>query len=137
VVMEGSVYGSMGLKSAGNRGLRTLIVDTSPQVREHLISLVAHLDRIEVAGQAGGAAEALEAIPRLKPDVIIMDVFTQGDGLQTLQEVKALSPDSIIVMLAFYPYSRYRDQFLLAGADYVLDKLTEVKKVGELLASLV
>lgn len=131
------MYSSRGPKSAENRGLRTLIVDTSPQVREHLISLVAHLDRIEVAGQAGGVVEALEAIPRLNPDIIIMDLFTPGGSLETLQQIKSLSPDSIIVMLAFYPYSRYRDQCILAGADYVLDKLTEVKKVGEVLASLV
>ena len=131
------MYSDRDLKSAGNRGLRTLIVDTSPQVREHLISLVAHLDRIEVTGQAGGVAEALEAIPRLKPDIIIMDLFTPGGSLETLQEIKALSPESIIVMLAFYPHSRYRDQYLSAGADFVLDKLTEVQKVSEVLASLV
>lgn len=137
MIMEGSVYGSTGLSAAGKDGLKTLIVDNSPQVRQHLISLVSHLERIQLVGQAGDVAEAMDAIQRLKPDVIIMDVFTQGGGLQTLQDIKALSPDSIIVMLAFYPHSRYRSQYLLAGADYVLDKLTEVKKVSQLLESLV
>lgn len=131
------MYGNVCLESAGNNALRTLIVDNSSQVREHLISLVSHLDRIELVGQAGEVTEAMQAIQMLKPDVIIMDVFTPGGNLQTLQEIKALSPNSIIVMLAFYPHSRYRNQYLLAGADYVLDKLTEVNKVGEVLASLV
>jgi DNA-binding NarL/FixJ family response regulator len=134
--MEGSVYGSTGLTAAGKHGLKTLIVDNSPQVREHLISLVSHLDSIQLVGQAGDVPEAMQAIQTLKPDVIIVDPLTPGGGVQTLREIKALSPDCVIVMLAFYPHSRYRSQYLLAGADYVLDKLTEVKKVGEVLESL-
>ena len=135
--MEGSVYGNTGLTAAGKDGLKTLIVDNSPQVREHLISLVSHLERIQLVGQAGDVAEAMQAIQTLKPDIIIMDPLTPGGGVQTLQEIKALSPDAIIVMLAFYPHSRYRNQYLLAGADYVLDKLTEVKKVSQVLESLI
>ncbi|MEJ2265451.1 MAG: response regulator transcription factor [Anaerolineales bacterium] len=129
------MYGNTGLTAAGKDGLKTLIVDNSPQVREHLISLVSHLERIQLVGQAGDVAEAMQAIQTLKPDIIIMDPLTPGG--QTLQQIKALSPDSIIVMLAFYPHSRYRNQYLLAGADYVLDKLTEVKKVSQVLESLI
>lgn len=120
----------------GNYRLRTLIVDSWPAVREHLIELVAHVDSIEVVGEAGNAAEAVEAIERLRPDVIVMDPLTQGAGVEDLQAIKRAAPAAKIVMLAFYPHSRYPATYLHAGADFVLDKLTEVTRVGEVLAAL-
>ncbi|MEJ2305560.1 MAG: hypothetical protein P8Y14_28910, partial [Anaerolineales bacterium] len=72
------MYGNTGLTAAGKDGLKTLIVDNSPQVREHLISLVSHLERIQLVGQAGDVAEAMQAIQTLKPDIIIMDPLTPG-----------------------------------------------------------
>lgn len=120
----------------GNYRLKTLIVDSWPAVREHLIELVQDVDTIEVVGQAGNAAEAVEAIGRLHPDVIVLDPLTQGAGVEDLQAIKQAAPDAKIVMLAFYPHSRYPATYLHAGADYVLDKLTEVRRVGEVLAAL-
>jgi DNA-binding NarL/FixJ family response regulator len=120
----------------GNGRLKTLIVDSSPAVREHLIELVAHVDTIEVVGQAGSKAEAVEAIARLGPDVIVLDPVTQGGGVQDLQEIRQAAPDAKIVTLVFYPHSRFPATFLGAGANYVLDKLTEVRRVGEVLAAL-
>lgn len=120
----------------GNGRLKTLIVDSSPAVREHLIELVAHVDTIEVVGQAGCQAEAVEAIARLSPDVIVLDPVTQWGGVQDLQEIKRAAPGAKIVTLLFYPHSRFPATYLHAGADVVLDKLTEVRRVGEVLASL-
>jgi DNA-binding NarL/FixJ family response regulator len=121
----------------GKYRMNLLIVDDSPQVREHLVSLVSHLHNVQVVGEAGSADEAVDAIRSLQPDVVILDLFIQGGGLETLQKIKMISPDSVVVMLVYYPHSRYRDEYLQAGADYVLDKLTEVKRVSQVLEALV
>jgi len=121
----------------GKYQMNLLIVDDSPQVREHLVSLVSHVHNVQVVGEAGSADEAVDAIQSLQPDVVILDLFTQGGGLEMLPTIKALSPNSVIVMLVYYPHSRYRDEYLQAGADYVLDKLTEVKRVSQVLEALV
>ena len=116
--------------------MKTLIVDCSPAVREHLIELVAHVETIEVVGQAGCKAEAVEAIASLSPDVIVLDPVTQGGGVEDLREIKQAAPGAKIVTLLFYPHSRQAATYLHAGADVVLDKLTEVGRVGEVLAGL-
>lgn len=121
----------------GKYRLKTLIVDNSTQVREHLISLVSHLDSVELVGDVSNDVQALEAIQVLLPDVIILDLYTSRKVMDLLQTIKKISPKSVIVLLAFYPYSRNQKEFILAGADYVLDKLTEVKRVGQLLDALV
>jgi DNA-binding NarL/FixJ family response regulator len=121
----------------GKYRLKTLIVDNSTQVREHLISLVSHLDSVELVGDVGNDIQALEAIQALQPDVIILDLYTSKEVMDLLQTIKNISPKSVIVLLAFYPYSRNQKEFIHAGADYVLDKLTEVNRVGKLLEALV
>jgi DNA-binding NarL/FixJ family response regulator len=79
---------------------RILLVEDQTLVREGLRSLLAFAPDLEVAGEAGDGEEALEAIPRLKPDVVLLDIrLPRRNGLEVLQELarKSAVPPTLIL----------------------------------------
>ena len=98
---------------------KLLIVDDHPIVREGLAQLIVQKcpDEVDVVGQAEDAESALDAITRLKPDVVIVDVFLKGsDGIELVKRIKAMDPDINILVLSMYDESLYADRAISAGA---------------------
>lgn len=81
--------------------IRVLIVDDHKMFRQGLMSLIRTHDEIaEVVGEAATAAEAIEMTRRLRPDVVLMDIYLpNGDGLQATREIKRLFPQVAVVIL--------------------------------------
>lgn len=78
---------------------RVLIVDDDEQIR-HL-----YRDLFEVAGyevdEAGDGLAALEAYPRLQPDVVICDILMPGmNGLLTITEILRINPRARIIAIS-------------------------------------
>ncbi|TMK74828.1 MAG: response regulator [Actinobacteria bacterium] len=70
------------------RGVRVLVVDDNPDVRE-LIAAVLERAQAEVA-TAASADEALEAVKRKRPDVLLCDLHMPGiDGFELIHRVRA------------------------------------------------
>lgn len=85
------------------RTSRILIVDDEPDIREHLLDLVArHLRGVHADG-AADADEALEAMTRVPYDVIVTDMRMPGtDGLELLRRVRAASPSCARLLMTGY-----------------------------------
>ncbi|NPB09044.1 MAG: chemotaxis response regulator protein-glutamate methylesterase [Thermodesulfobacteria bacterium] len=81
--------------------IRVLVVDDSPVFRK-LLSEVLRSDReIEVVGTASNGKEALEKIPRLKPDVVTLDIeMPVMDGLTALEKIHRLYPQVRVIMFS-------------------------------------
>ena len=63
--------------------LKVFITDDSVLVRERLVGLISELEAVELVGQAESAPEAIEAIPRLRPNVVILDIrLPGGNGIE-------------------------------------------------------
>jgi DNA-binding NarL/FixJ family response regulator len=79
---------------------RVLLVEDQTLVREGLRSLLAFAKDLEVAGEAGDGEEALATIPRIRPDVVLLDIrLPRKNGLEVLQELSqagALPPTIIL-----------------------------------------
>jgi DNA-binding NarL/FixJ family response regulator len=122
----------------GGAAMRVFIVDDSPYVRQRLATVVSELSgAIELIGQAEDAARAVEAIRRLKPDLVILDLkLPGGNGIHVLREIKQDVPTPIVLILTNYPYPQYRKQCHEAGADFFFDKSMDFDKVPELLQQL-
>jgi DNA-binding NarL/FixJ family response regulator len=79
---------------------RILLVEDQTLVREGLRSLLAFAKDLEVAGEAGDGEEAIAAIPRVRPDVVLLDIrLPKKNGLEVLQELSgagALPPTIIL-----------------------------------------
>jgi DNA-binding NarL/FixJ family response regulator len=107
---------------------RVVIADDQVLVRSGFTMILA-AEGIEVVGQAGTGDEAIAAVRRLRPDVILMDIRMPGlDGLEATRRILAEAPlttagDPVrIVMLTTFDLDQYVYAALSAGASGFLLK---------------
>ena len=109
---------------------RILIVDDSRIVRERLMAMVSELPGVEVVGEADIAFEAISAIRRLKPDLVVLDIsMPGGSGIYVLETIKREMPTPMVVMLTNFVSDAYRQKCIQLGVDHFFDKTTEFEKV--------
>jgi DNA-binding NarL/FixJ family response regulator len=97
--------------------IRVMIVDDHPMVRAGLHSMLTAPD-IHIVGEAGSGQEAIGKIPRLLPDVTLMDVrMSDMDGIAALQAIKAARLATRVIIVTTYKNTTYLIQSLAAGAD--------------------
>ena len=102
--------------------VRLFLVDDHPLVRDGLRARLDPLPGIEIVGEAGSGAEALAAIPALKPHLVLADVGMKGmNGIELAAALHAQHGEVRVVMLSMYDNPEYVQQALQAGArGYVL-----------------
>ena len=80
--------------------LRVLIVDDSPIFRDVAAELLEQRGYI-VAGEAGTAAEALDAVDRLRPDAILLDtMLPDGDGADVARSLSISHPEVAVLLVS-------------------------------------
>jgi len=114
--------------------LKVFISDDSATVRERLVTMALDLPEVDVVGQAEDVPGTLDAIRRIRPDVVILDIrMPGGNGIEVLREVKKLTPAPQVIMFTNFAYAQYRKKCEQAGADFFLDKSTEFDKLPQAL----
>ncbi|MGD8347392.1 MAG: response regulator transcription factor [Lysobacterales bacterium] len=118
--------------------INVMLVDDQNLVRKGVRSLLELSDEIEVIAEAADGAEAIEMIPEVRPDVVLLDMRMPGksgmDVLKELSERDALPPT--IILTTFDD-----DELVLAGIRYgargyllkdvaLADLVNAVKKVA-------
>lgn len=69
--------------------IRVMLVDDQTLVRQGVRSLLELSEEIEVIGEAYGGEQALELIPQLQPDVLLLDMRMPGlSGLEVLKQLR-------------------------------------------------
>ena len=110
--------------SAG-RDIRVLLVDDSPLSIEIIRRMLATAPEIQVVGTAANGVEALELIPRMRPDVICTDLhMPKMDGVELTREVMARQPLPILVLSVSVQADQKHNifQMLEAGALDIMAK---------------
>jgi DNA-binding NarL/FixJ family response regulator len=99
-----------------------LIVDDHPVFRDGMTGLLATLPGIEIAGSVGTAEEALEAVQRLAPEVVLMDISLPGaSGVEATRRVLAIAPETAVLIVTMVDDDDSVFAALTAGArGYVL-----------------
>jgi len=78
---------------------RVLVVDDSPTMRGLIAAVLSSDPEVNVIGQAGDALEAREAIKRLNPDVLTLDIeMPNMNGLDFLEKIMRLRPMPVIMV---------------------------------------
>jgi len=103
-----------------------LLVDDEPLVRLGFSMVLAAHDDLQVVGEAGNGAEAVELAGRLRPDVVVMDVrMPVLDGVAATRRIVSAGLPSRIVVLTTFDLDEYAFAALQAGASGFLLKNTE------------
>lgn len=104
---------------------RVLLVDDHEVVRLGLITLINDQPDLEVVGEAGTAAEAVRAVERLRPDVVLMDIRIPGEGgIEATRQIMERFPETRVVMLTSYADEELVVRAIRAGAvGYVLKQV--------------
>lgn len=78
---------------------RVLVVDDSPTMRGLITAVLSADPDVSVVGQAGDALEAREAIKKLNPDVVTLDIeMPNMNGLDFLEKIMRLRPMPVIMV---------------------------------------
>ena len=102
--------------------MRVMLVDDHALVRAAVRQALSAPD-IEVVGEAATADEALIVAPRLRPDLLLLDINLPGsDGLRLLRELGPRLPETRIVMLTVSASKRDLLEAMRNGAAGYLTK---------------
>ena len=98
---------------------RVLVVDDEAPARRLACSLLARMDDVEVIGEAASGQAAVEAIRRLRPDIVVLDVQMPGlDGFEVIGAVGAANMPVVVFVTA---YERYAIKaFDVSAVDYLV-----------------
>jgi DNA-binding NarL/FixJ family response regulator len=104
---------------------RVLLVDDHAIVRLGLMTLINDQPEMEVVGEAGSAAEAVRAVERLRPNVVLMDIRMPGEGgIDATRQITARFPETRVVMLTSFADDELVMRAIGAGAaGYVLKQV--------------
>jgi two-component system response regulator DevR len=104
---------------------RILVVDDHAIVRLGLTALLNDLPDMEVVGEAGTAAEAITAVEKLQPDVVLMDIRLPGEGgIEATRQVSTRFSKSKVVILTSFADDELVMRAINAGAvGYVLKQV--------------
>jgi DNA-binding NarL/FixJ family response regulator len=96
---------------------RCLVVDDHTVVQHGLDLLFGDLEDLEIVGQVTNGEDALEAVERLQPEVVLMDVRLPGiDGVSAVKRISQNAPGVKFVMFSAYGDKRLLSDAIAAGA---------------------
>jgi len=107
--------------------IRIVMADDHDVVRLGISALLSTVDGFEVVGQASDGEEAVAAVKKFKPDVVILDLeMPKMSGVEAARIIKLQFPQTKILILSGFENEKYVVQILKSGAGgYV------VKNVGK------
>ena len=104
-------------RQASRADTRILIVDDHPIFRHGLSQMLAQIPGVTVCGEAENAQAALDAMRRLKPQLVLLDVSLPSfNGIELIKLMLAEEPGLNILMLSIHDESLYALRALRAGA---------------------
>lgn len=105
--------------------IHVALVEDDGRVRASLARLLERASGVKCVSDHGSGEDALEALPNVKPQVVLMDINLPGiDGVECVRRLKLLLPDTQVVMLTVYQDNDMIFNALAAGASGYLLKRT-------------
>lgn len=112
--------------SAREEPIRVLVVDDHALFRRGLEIVLAAEEDIQVVGEAGDGAEAVEKAADLLPDIVLMDVrMPKRGGIEACTSIKEVAPSAKIIMLTISDEEADLYDAIKAGATgYLLKEIS-------------
>ncbi|MCX6838578.1 MAG: response regulator transcription factor [Verrucomicrobia bacterium] len=95
---------------------RVLIVDDHPIFRAGLNGLVNLEAELTVCGEANDAKQAMQAVEKLHPDLVLLDMSLPGKGgLELLKDIRAIAPQTPVLIISMHDETLYAERVIKAG----------------------
>jgi DNA-binding NarL/FixJ family response regulator len=109
-------------RAGGADGIRVLVVDDHALVRATVTELLSEEDDLTVVGECEDGSQVVEAVERLRPDVVLMDLSMPGmDGLAATEALRAVRPEPRVVVFTGEG-AAVRSEVEAAGANALVPK---------------
>ena len=103
--------------------IRVMVVDDHEVVRSGLKAILEPEVDLQIVGDAASATEAIERVPLLDPNVILMDVRMEGmNGIEACRLIKSAHPEVSVLMLTSFGEEEAVMSAIMAGASGYLLK---------------
>ena len=113
---------------------RILVVDDHPLMRLGLRQFLLQEPWLDLCGEAGSAADALQEIERRRPDLVLLDLSLEGrSGLDLLKDLRLHFPEIPVLIYSMHDEAIYAERSLRAGARGYLMKRETGDKLLEAL----
>ena len=118
--------------------VRILIVESHPIVRAALARILQADPNFEICGEVDTVISGLEAVERLKPDLVVTEVlFKSGSGFNFIRSVRRRRRAPRILVFTSYGEDWFKDQVLRAGAAAFLAKDAGSEEILETVRDIV
>ena len=113
------------------------IVDDNKDIRSALEQIIIMSDGYRLLGSFSSAEEAIEKVPALSPQVVLMDINLGGmSGIDCVRQLKPMHPDILYMMCTVYEEDENIFEALSAGANGYILKKTAPGKLLEAIKEL-
>ena len=110
------------------------IVEDNDKLRATLARVIDRTDGFRCVSDYASAEDALAGLPKIKPDVVLMDINLPGlNGVECVRQLKKLLPQIQVMMLTVYEDTENIFNALAAGANGYMLKRTPAKELIEAL----
>ena len=108
------------------------IVEDNDKLRGTLARVIDRADGFRCVSQYANAEDALKDLPKVKPDVVLMDINLPGmNGVECVRQLKQLLPQTQVMMLTVYEDTENIFNALAAGATGYMLKRTSSAELLE------
>jgi len=125
--------------NAGATPTRVFVVEDSPAICERIVEDISGLKNVEIVGTANREGQAISAIQKTPADIAFVDInLLEGNGLNVTREIRKIRSKvklRIVIMTSFAS-PVLRKKSLALGADDFLDKLTEFRRIREIVIAM-
>ena len=117
--------------------IRVLVVDDHTMVRDGICSLLGLTPDIEVVGEAANGTEALEAVRKLMPDVVLMDTAMPiMGGLEATRRICKEFPGTKVLAFTQYDDKEYVFPVIESGACGFISKTVAASELASAIRSV-
>jgi two-component system, NarL family, response regulator NreC len=110
--------------------IRVLLTDDHMLFRQGIRTLLTAEPDMEVTGEAGNAAEAVEMARQSRPDVVLMDIGMAGmSSFEATRQIRKERPDTRVVFLSMYDDEDYLAECVDIGANGYILKESPVEQL--------
>lgn len=110
-----------------------LVVDDDHMMRE-MLKLILHADDYQVIGEAANGKNAIALCANHKPGLVLLDInMPEMDGLQALEEIRKVSPATVVIMVsAEATMDRVKAAIGKGAAGFVVKPLNAASVLGKI-----